>query len=650
MSGRRRLTAAVLSVCVLFAADRMILHADNDTVSVQKEEEAEVIHISTPEELCAFRDRVNNGETDLNAVLDGDIVLNPGTFDSSGQYVSESGESLAEWIPIGSEEHPYAGIFDGNGFTVSGIYVGSGTANQGFFGSVNRGTIWNLTLTNGLIIGSEHTGGIAGHIVSSVIENCRNGVFVSAEGNMNGGIAGLAEYSKITFCVNEGSLISGSYQNGGIAGHAEHSEISFCVNRGNLTVLDHAGGIAAYNVSGTVKNCINYGDVTTSNSWYTYTAGIVANNVNPDSVVENCLNLGDLSGSLINGSRVSAVVCAADASGSWAENCYSVELEGYDFGLSSGFFAREDDLSSGRIAWLLGDGFGQIIGEDPVPVFRNAENQVFTLQYDLNGIQGMEQPDAVYANSGREITLLEPAEAGMFWTLNGSRVSSVTVQDADMTVMAEAVMPEISSDQTRLFQFVTGDDVSIRLLDYIQNQDETGSCSFLLKSGSSLPAGLSLGGDGVLSGNLQQGGTAETVFVIRNPYGAEAELTLTFHVEEQRYTVRIPADASLGDTVEISAEDVVLRSGMSLAVSLSADAENGFSVSNTAGDILPYTILQDNRLVQLNDIVLKVQSCGAAGTEGSASILLQEPDSAAQFAGSYQGTLVFHISVEEGTK
>lgn len=641
----------MVCLALLFVPGPVVLHAEKE-VSVSKKEETKssVISISTPEELRMFSDRVNAGETDLDGVLIADIVLNPGTFDSSGQYVPAAGESPVLWTPIGSKAHPYTGSFDGSDFSISGVYVSSNDADQGFFGTVDSAEIRNLTLENGFVAGKGNTGGIVGHMLSGVVENCRNSLTVSSAGTMNGGIAGLAEDSMITHCMNDGNLVQGEYQNGGIAGHAEHSEISFCVNRGNLTVLDHAGGIAAYNVSGTVKNCINYGDVTTSNRWYTYTAGIVANNVNPDSVVENCLNLGDLSGSLINGSRVSAIVCAADASGSWAENCYSVELEGYDFGLSSGFFVREDDLSSGRIAWLLGDGFGQIIGEDPVPVFRNAENQVFTLQYDLNGIQGMEQPDAVYANSGREITLLEPAEAGMFWTLNGSRVSSVTVQDADMTVMAEAVMPEISSDQTRLFQFVTGDDVSIRLLDYIQNRDETGSCSFLLKSGSSLPTGLSLSGDGVLSGNLQQGGTAETVFVIRNPYGAEAELTLTFHVEEQRYTVRIPADASLGDTVEISAEDVVLPGGMSLAVSLSADAENGFSVSNTAGDILPYKILQDNRLVQLNDIVLKVLSCGAAGTEGSASIQLQEPDSAAQFAGSYQGTLVFHISVEEGTK
>lgn len=70
--------------------------------------------ISSADDLEEFRDRVNgeNGKTQNSsacAILKDNIVLN----------CNENNQ----WTPIGSESNRYTGTFDGNGKTVSGIYI-----------------------------------------------------------------------------------------------------------------------------------------------------------------------------------------------------------------------------------------------------------------------------------------------------------------------------------------------------------------------------------------------------------------------------------------------------------------------------------------------------------------------------------------------
>lgn len=634
-SGLIRLMAAAVSLCML--GRPYVLRADEE-----KKADTEFVSVFSAEELKEIRDQINQGDTEINIRLTADIVLNPGTFEETGSYVSQAGEQAEKWVPIGTDAHPYAGIFDGNGYSVSGVYVSSSDSDQGFFGETDSAEIRNLTVRNSLIEGNGNTGGIAGHAVSSLIENCRNEAFIASSNNMNGGIAGCVESSTITSCINTGDLIHGEFQNGGICGHAENSEISFCVNSGNLTVKDHAGGIAAYNVSGVIRNCINKGNVSTTNSFYTYTAGIAANNLNPDSLIEDCLNLGSISGSEKNGSIVSAIVCANDDNGSWAENCYSIPTGNYGFGLSAGSFADEDDLSSGRITYLLKDGFGQMIGTDPYPVFQNETNSVYRLKYDENGLQGIGNIEDVYANSGTVISLYQPAEAGMRWMVDGKTVASVIMDHSDVTVKAEAIAPEVNTGQENTYQFVTGDSVSIRLADYIVNPEETGSCTYSLKDGSALPAGLELGSDGVISGTVKESGSDAITFLVRNYYGAENEIRLIMDTEDPHYTIVIPSSVSLGDSLNISADNVLLNSGKKLLISVS----DGFSVQDETGDQLRYSILQNDRSVQLHDAVLEVQS----GASGKTTLQLEKPQETPKYAGKYTGKLVFEITTGDTEK
>ena len=83
-----------------------------------------VYQIGTASELIWFADAVNSGSQSIKGKLTADIQLNT------------AGSTANKWTPIGTQESPFRGTFDGDGHTVSGVYVDSGIDCAGFFGSV----------------------------------------------------------------------------------------------------------------------------------------------------------------------------------------------------------------------------------------------------------------------------------------------------------------------------------------------------------------------------------------------------------------------------------------------------------------------------------------------------------------------------------
>ena len=356
--------------------------------------------ISTADELRLFASMVNGGQPSISAKLTADIELNNTT---GWENWNESTEGLNSWTPIGSNEQPFTGTFDGQGHTVSGIYVNSSNNCQGFFGATNGATIINLHTAQGYIRGNGSVGGIVGNAEGGSIEDCTNGCTIASTGSSNGGIVGYGRGVQITGCTNNGPLVAGQYQNGGIAGTVEDSTIDRCVNNADITVADHAGGIAAYNTNGTVSNCLNKGNVSTSNAFYTYTAGIVANNRGTGSVVKNCLNLGTISGQGGTGCRQNSIVCAKDNNGTLANNCYSINTSGVSVGLADNSRdVTEEELRSGEVASLLGDAWGQNIGSDGSPVL---DSNGSTKVYAITIYNGTSIAETSYHNSSYSISL-----------------------------------------------------------------------------------------------------------------------------------------------------------------------------------------------------------------------------------------------------
>ena len=239
-----------------------------------------VYQIGSAAALAEFRDKVNRGETDANtsAELTDDIDL-------SGICSEESDTS---WTPIGNSiDNLYEGTFNGDGHTISGLYINSSSANdQGLFGYVSgSGKIEKLSVS-GDINGNNYVGGVVGLNLGSV-ENCHNTGTVTGTGDYVGGVVGDNRGSVIN-CYNTGT-VSGN-RVGGVVGY-NISSVTNCYNTGTVTGTDdYVGGVVGDN-SGSVENCYNTGAVNSSGN---YVGGVVGYN---SSSVENCYNTGKVTGS-----------------------------------------------------------------------------------------------------------------------------------------------------------------------------------------------------------------------------------------------------------------------------------------------------------------------------------------------------------------
>jgi hypothetical protein len=84
----------------------------------------------------------------------------------------------------------FKGTFDGNGFTISGIYVNSQSDYQGLFAKSN-GTVKNLGVIASYVKGRSDVGGLVGdNTLSSVINNSYSTVKVTGGEYDIGGLLG----------------------------------------------------------------------------------------------------------------------------------------------------------------------------------------------------------------------------------------------------------------------------------------------------------------------------------------------------------------------------------------------------------------------------------------------------------------------------
>ena len=99
-----------------------------------------------------------------------------------------------QWMPIGTAEHSFSGVFDGNGYCVSGLYVEDQEL-AGFFGKVIGGEIRKLKIKGS--INGEIAGAVAACAENTLIEHCVSDAAVSAA-ESSGGILGTGDSSSRT--------------------------------------------------------------------------------------------------------------------------------------------------------------------------------------------------------------------------------------------------------------------------------------------------------------------------------------------------------------------------------------------------------------------------------------------------------------------
>ena len=118
---------------------------------------------------------------------------------------------------IGSSPDRYSGTFDGQGYTINGLYCKLKGDYAGLFGSIGEGgTVQNVRLARSYFYGDSYVGSVCGQNNGSII-GCINTSAVRGSYNFIGGVCGQNEKGRITGCTNT-ATVTGSTGGSGI-GH-----------------------------------------------------------------------------------------------------------------------------------------------------------------------------------------------------------------------------------------------------------------------------------------------------------------------------------------------------------------------------------------------------------------------------------------------
>ena len=255
------------------------------------------LHITNAADLLAFAKKISEDVPDPNGAtqkffagktvyIDADIDINP-DFDGT---LADIADVVNAW-PY-AEKMNFNGTIDGQGHTISGIYV-TGENYVGIFGGqCDTGvTVTNLTITDSLVVGKQYVGGLFGLITKNydqtlitdvtaditVITNLPYDATLSdattnaAHRAFAGGLIGRTNYMvTISGCVFLGDVISstGATRIGGLVGEAP----------GALATKNEDDSIKTPQSVLAIVDCAVYGNVKGAKSYISPVVGVTEKN------------------------------------------------------------------------------------------------------------------------------------------------------------------------------------------------------------------------------------------------------------------------------------------------------------------------------------------------------------------------------------
>ena len=417
--------------------------------------EAEPFVLKTADHLAWFRDCVNECNTLVCAKIADEVK----EIDMSTVcHKADTEKQIAElsWTPIGNFDNNYQGTFDGNGKTISNLYINATSEFAGFFGYLAGGNIKNITFDNAKVnsTGNYYTGILAGYAGSCIFENIKTLGNCSVEGkDITGGIAGIA-VGNISNCENHAE-VKGTKSLGGILGmyYGSDNSITSCANYGAVTgTYSQVGGMVGYFDSGTIQNSANYGDITgKDNVGNLIGEGVICNlnnvlgtgNVTATSDTERA---GLLVGGINNSSSTASGILAYNSSAKLTINGAEQTGEAvkaigegsltYPEGVNEADVIKAftaEQLKSGEVAYLLAEGkvlgeqvWGQQLGKDQYPV-PGSDNKVIKAAQGDKDANGNDTYWATFSNPTNDVTLSVPSDRTL-------KVYNATVSGGKMTL------------------------------------------------------------------------------------------------------------------------------------------------------------------------------------------------------------------------
>jgi hypothetical protein len=255
--------------------------------------------------------RIGTDRTTLagNYWLDNDIDIGHLNWDSLGSFAAAG---------------HFTGVFEGNGYTIRGLWSSGKGSNQGLFSRINGGVVRDLNIEldpRGITGSGERKGALAGNIYDgALIENVHIRGADSQQSRIEGsanyiaGFVGVVNNATVRNCSVDNVTVRGNEYQGGFAGAvygrnnsrnlpSRQTLVEYSVVLDDVSIANGytAGGFAGILYEGaSMFRCTSYADV---QNRLNYAGGLLGKihdtlSGNPKTIVEQCAAYGNI---VING-------------------------------------------------------------------------------------------------------------------------------------------------------------------------------------------------------------------------------------------------------------------------------------------------------------------------------------------------------------
>jgi len=329
-------------------------------------------------------DKYRDGHHKLMNNLDAET---PGYID----LASSEANKKSGWDPIGTSIAPFKGSFDGQNYTIKGLFIHRpDKSDVGLFSSIAKGGViknvkvvdvtvtgdWGVgglvgenqfegtvsnSFSSGSVSGNKYVGGLVGENYGTVSDASRfRGSVTSEKGSYIGGLVGKNDGGTVSDSQSTGSVTSeeGSYI-GGIVGKNNGGTVSDSYTTCSVSGNENVGGLVGENYEGNVSDSYTTGNVSGNDN----VGGLVGFNNGTVSTVNNSSSSSKVTGS---NEHVGGLVGWNDGTVSNSYSTGSVTGESYVGGLVgiNDGGTVSDSHSTGSVTSEEGSYIGGLVGKN----------------------------------------------------------------------------------------------------------------------------------------------------------------------------------------------------------------------------------------------------------------------------------------------
>lgn len=228
------------------------------------------------------------------------------------------------WQPIGTDDDPFTGTLDGQGFEITDLFVNRPADESfvGLFGYVDQGgVVGNIGMANVTVTGDVGVGGLVGVNLGTVSHSYSAGSVSGCDAV--GGLVGL-NVGNTSYChsnagvTGTGSTTAEVSGAGGLVG-TNYAHISYCYSTGSVTGVSPVGGLVGVDYFGSVSYSYStasvIGDLGVGGLVGLHALGAVSNSYATGSVTGTSYIGGLVGGNSFNGTVNNSYSCGSVTGG-----------------------------------------------------------------------------------------------------------------------------------------------------------------------------------------------------------------------------------------------------------------------------------------------------------------------------------------------